>query len=258
MNQVVKPQSIGISNDLSAPRSLAPQTIEDVYRLAKAFANSDLVPNDYRGKEGNAFTAIVMGMEIGLAPMRALQSIAVVNGRPCLWGDAQLAIVRQSGLLVRFVESYEGKEGSDDYTAICTLMRKGDAEPTIERFSIADAKTAKLWAKGGTWTTHPKRMLKYKARAFALRDKFADVLLGLHSAEEMEGEMIDVNPAPVKSKTRNMHQVQSVPAVDVQPVFTKSSVDEDTGEVVFEKITPADASQDDFIAALDKASEVQA
>jgi len=150
-------------------------------------------------------------MEVGLPPMRALQSIATINGKPAIYGDAQLALTRKSGLLEVFEESYEGEEGSDGFTAICTVKRRGDAEATVEKFSVADAKKAKLWGKVGPWVTHPKRMLRYKARAFALRDKFADVLLGLcHSVEEMQGEeMINVTPT---SKTAPFAQLDAIDA----------------------------------------------
>ena len=170
-------------------KSLMPNTIEEAYRIAQAFSKSNFIPAAYRGKPDDAFAAINLGMEIGLPPMRSLQSIAVVNGTPCVYGDAQLALVKASGILISFEESYEGVEGQDDFGAVCKLQRESDKEVTIEKFTVKDAKLARLWGKAGTWTTHPKRMLRYKARAFALRDKFADVLLGLtHSIEEMEGE----------------------------------------------------------------------
>jgi hypothetical protein len=207
-NEITKKEDkaqINISG-YAGSKSLTPNNIEEAYRIAQAFSKSNFIPQCYRGKPDDAFAAINLGMEVGLPPMRSLQSIAVVNGTPCIYGDAQLALVRASGKLTHFIEKYEGEEGTDNFCAVCELQRKGDEEITIERFSVSDAKKAKLWGKGGTWTTHPKRMMRYKARAFALRDKFTDVLLGLtHSVEEMEGEdMLDVTP---KSKTAAAHQV---------------------------------------------------
>jgi hypothetical protein len=199
-----KPQ-IGISG-YAGSKSLMPNTIEEAYRIATAFSKSNFIPQCYRGKPDDAFAAINLGMEVGLPPMRSLQSIAVVNGTPCVYGDAQLALTKASGLMEVFEESYEGTEGQDDFCAVCKVQRKGDEEPVYEKFSVGDAKKARLWGKSGTWTTHPKRMLRYKARAFALRDKFADVLLGLtHSVEEMQGEK------SVKDITPEVTQSQNVP-----------------------------------------------
>jgi hypothetical protein len=190
-----KPQ-ITISS-YGGSKSLMPNTIEEAYRIATAFSKSNFIPTCYRNKPDDAFAAINLGMEVGLPPMRSLQSIAVVNGTPCVYGDAQLALVKASNKLIYFEETYEGEEGTDQFAAICKLQREGDQEITIEKFTIKDAKLARLWGKTGTWQTHPKRMMRYKARAFALRDKFADILLGLtHSVEEMQGEQSikDITP----------------------------------------------------------------
>lgn len=183
-------------------KSLQLGNIEEIYRAAQAFSKTNFVPQCYRGKPDDAFAALTLGMEVGLPPMRSLQSIAVVNGTPCIYGDAQLALVKASGQLIHFKEYYEGNEGEDNFAAGCEIQREGDSDITVEKFTVQDAKNAKLWGKQGTWQTHPKRMLRYKARAFALRDKFADVLLGLtHSVEEMQGEGVkDVTP----SKTGNI------------------------------------------------------
>lgn len=213
-NEVDKSQ-IQISG-FSGSKALMPSTIDEAYRIAQAFSRSDFIPKEYKGQPDNCFTAINLGMEIGLPPMRALQSIAVVNGKPAIYGDAQLALVRGSGLLEFFEESLEGEFGNDNFAAVCKLKRKGDQDTTIEKFTVADAKRANLWDKPGTWKSHPKRMLRYKARAFALRDKFADVLLGLaHSIEEMEGENLkDVTP---KSKSSNIPDFKQDEYAEIDP-----------------------------------------
>jgi hypothetical protein len=56
----------------------------------------------------------------------------------------------------------------------------------VGRFSVADAKRAGLWGKSGPWTQYPRRMLQLRARGFALRDAFPDVLKGLVTAEEAQ------------------------------------------------------------------------
>jgi hypothetical protein len=206
-------------------KSLQLGNIEEIYRAAQAFSKTSFVPPCYRGKPDDAFAALTLGMEVGLPPMRSLQSIAVVNGTPCIYGDAQLALVKASGHLIHFKEYYEGTEGQDDFCAVCELQREGDGDITTEKFSIKDAKNAKLWGKTGTWQTHPKRMLRYKARAFALRDKFADILLGLtHSVEEMQGEGLkDVTPSKTANIPDNITFTQEEPKeenkqVDIEEV----------------------------------------
>jgi hypothetical protein len=135
--------------------------------------------------------AIMHGLEVGLTPMAALQRIAVVNGRPTIWGDGAMGLVRGSGACEYIRETIAGD--GESMVATCQAKRKGEVEPIVGLFSVADAKKAGLWNKQGPWTQFPKRMLQMRARAFCLRDGFADVLGGLYLREEIEDS---ARPAP--------------------------------------------------------------
>jgi hypothetical protein len=116
--------------------------------------------------------------------MQSLQSIACINGRPSVWGDAALALVMGSPVCANIQEVIDGE--GDDMTAKCIALRKGYPAATVGKFSVADAKRAGLWGKSGPWSQYPKRMLQLRARGFALRDAFPDVLKGLVTAEEAQ------------------------------------------------------------------------
>lgn len=176
---------------------LTPRTLDEAIKFAEIMSKSSIVPKDYQGNSGNILVAVQWGLELGLKPLQAMQNIAVINGRPTLWGDAVLALVRGSGLM----ESFEEVIGEDE--AVCRVKRKGEKE--IERsFSMDDAKRAGLAGKGGPWQQYPKRMLQMRARGFALRDAFTDVLRGMPLAEEAQDEpvtMKDVTPTETAPKT---------------------------------------------------------
>lgn len=157
---------------------LAPRNFEEAWRLAEILADSELVPKDFRGKPGNCLVGMQWGHELGLKPLQSLQGIAVINGRPSIWGDTLLAIARSSPLCEYITEGMDA-----DGTAWCKAKRRGEPEQ-IRTFSDADARTAGLIGKQGPWVTNPKRMKQMRARAFALRDVFTDVLRGMHMAEE--------------------------------------------------------------------------
>ena len=157
--------------------SLAPKDLDEAMRFADMLAGSSIVPKDYIGKPGNCLVAIQWGMELGLQPMQAMQSIAVINGRPSLWGDAMLALVKAH-------PAFEWiKEECDGAVATCTNKRRGEPE-VVQSFSLEEAKRAGLTGKAGPWIQYPKRMLQMRARGFALRDAFPDALRGVVSAEE--------------------------------------------------------------------------
>jgi hypothetical protein len=170
--------------------SLVPTTFAEAFDFAKCLANSSMVPADYRGKPENIVLAIQWGAELGLPPLQAIQNIAVINGKPSVYGDALVAMVKGSPVCDDVVERFEGD--GDGLTAICEAKRKGKM-PVIARFSVADAKRAGLWGKAGPWTQYPRRMLQMRARGFALRDAFPDVLRGVITREEADDYPVDVS-----------------------------------------------------------------
>lgn len=159
--------------------SLAPQSIDEAIRLAEMMSKSELVPKDFINKPGNILVAIQWGMELGLQPLQAMQNIAVINGRPSLWGDAVIAIVKASPLCEYVVEE------TTDEQSTCRVKRKGEPEQS-RTFTKADAVKAGLLGKQGPWTQYPKRMLQMRARSWAVRDVFPDVLRGMPIAEELQ------------------------------------------------------------------------
>lgn len=157
---------------------LTPKNLAEAIEFCKRLSETEFVPTNYRKKPGDILACIQFGAEVGIGPMQALQSIAVINGRPSLFGDVMLALVERSGLLAHHREYHEGD------TAICEVQRKGEKDIHKVKFSQADAVKAKLSNKQGPWTDYPARMRMWRARGFALRDKFPDVLRGLISREE--------------------------------------------------------------------------
>ena len=176
--------STEISTNTAPARGLALASFDDAFRFSKMVASSEFAPKDFRGKPESCLLAIQHGSEVGLSPMQSLQSIAVINGRPTIWGDAALALV-QSSPVCEYVREYTEGEG-DALVAVCEAKRRGYPQPTVVRFSMADAKRAGLAGKSGPWSQYPARMLTLRARGFALRNAFADALRGLITAEEAQ------------------------------------------------------------------------
>jgi hypothetical protein len=182
--------------------SLKPRTFDEAFRFANLIAESTLIPKEFQKNPANVLIAVQLGMELGVAPMQALQNIAVINGRPTIWGDLVPAIVYQSGLCEQFDEQ------GDEKLATCTVKRKGFAAIT-RTFSMDEARKVAYseWidnkkvqltlADKQTYKSYPKRMLQMRARSYAMRDAFPDVLKGVHIREEIDDlsdEPRDVTP----------------------------------------------------------------
>ena len=160
---------------------LEPKTLTEAMEFSEVLSKSGMVPDHYQGKPANVLVAIQWGYELGLAPMQALQNISVINGKPSIWGDSMLALVKAHPAFRGIHEQFEGD------TAVCDVKREmanGEIETTRATFSIAEAQKAGLTNKKGPWQSYPNRMLKLRARGFALRDAFPDAIKGLITTEE--------------------------------------------------------------------------
>lgn len=175
-------------------------SLDDLWRFSQCVVKSGFAPKGMEKPE-SVLIAIEMGYEVGLSPMAALQNTAVVNGRPTIYGDAALALVRGSGLLESYEEKPVGVRGKDDFGYCVSAKRKGDVSTYSETFTVADAKQAGLWGKSGPWSQYPARMLKFRARGFLLRDAFGDVLKGMRTFEEVR-DYVDADVEVVDDKPK--------------------------------------------------------
>jgi len=207
--------------------AIVPQDAEQAYRMAQLILRSGVAPRDMQSAD-KIVTAIFHGLEVGMKPIQAVQSIAVINGRPTLWGDGALGVVRGSDLVEDFEETFKGEfrvgpECPDDFRAVCRIKRKD---------------------KSGPWKTYPKRMLQMRARSWALRDGFADVLKGLGITEEV----------------RDFHSVTAMQ--DVTPVTADAIAEQATeAEAYKEPVTRDEIEQPDadaLITAIVECADVKA
>lgn len=213
----------------------SPQLYEHYQKVAIMMSKSEIVPTSYRGKPADIFIAMEMGYQLGFPIAQSLQDIAVINGRPCLWGDGLLALV----LSHPDCEYIDEKPLIDKAGHVsgyrCTVKRKG-YEVREQVFTLQDAQTAGLLKKQGPWIQYPKRMLQLRARAFALRDMFGDALRGFKMVEEVQdydiidAEISDVKPIKGSSQVDKLKSLikgnKDVERPDAGSDFSESS---DTG-----------------------------
>jgi hypothetical protein len=186
-------------------RGIVPQDFDQVCRIANAAVNAGAKPlstphnkPDPTHEEQLAAASIIImaGLEIGLPPTQALEVIAMINGRRCIWGDGIPALLWSNGFKLR--ERIEGD--GDERVAYCSVIRP-DGEEIERKFSVKQAKKANLWDTRETvrrkygnewkgvpndspWFKYDERMLQMRARGWASRDGASDVLRGLRVAEE--------------------------------------------------------------------------
>lgn len=183
---------------------IIPQTFEDVQRVAKCIAASGLAPQGLKS-EAAITVALMHGMELGLPPMASLQKIAVINGRPSIWGDAIPALLWARGFKIVEKELIASNTVGEVNGWECTVIRP-DGTEVKRKFTRKDAKDAGLLGKSGPWKQYEKRMLQMRARGLAARDGAADVLSGLYLAEEAQ-DIVEIEPIHLEADQEPQEQI---------------------------------------------------
>ncbi|CPR33992.1 Uncharacterised protein [Mycobacteroides abscessus] len=157
--------------------------------LGDALADTELVPETYRGKPGNAGAAILFGAELGLNPIQSLQQIFVVKGKPAIYARTAVALLKGHGIVVQTLETSD-----TSVTVTATDPRTGQVETST--WDIGRATTAK-YTSNALYTTDPQAMLYAKAAMEVCRKIAPDILLGIpYSREELE---LEQQPVRVRS-----------------------------------------------------------
>lgn len=181
-------------------------------------APSTILPTAYRGNAANAFVAAETGAALGLEPLQALASIAVINGRATLSSDLMAAVIRRAGHTLRIVEN-----SPESVTA--TLIRADDKkfEFTVT-WDKDKAVKAGLWGQRGPWAQYPTQMLRARAITEVARQGASEALMGMiyspedfgatitDTGEVLEAEVIDDTPTPAPSKPRPASKPAAAPS----------------------------------------------
>jgi hypothetical protein len=126
----------------------------------------------------NATAAVLQGITLGLDPMTALQQIYIVHGRPGMYTEIKVALVKSRGHEV-------WTEDISDHRAVVCGRRKGT--DYIERVTITMEQARKAgWTTNAAYGKTPQDML-YARAAGRVCDRIApDVLMGIASVEEIQ------------------------------------------------------------------------
>jgi len=195
---------------------VAPGSVEQLHRLALLVVKGGIGPKGMSPE--TALVAMLAGRRLGIDPIQSMTDVTVVNGKPTIYGDPAKAIVEGSGYLQDIKEyvapwCHDCQVESDGVIcpncaqpmtdkkyrgAICSVLRK-DRERWVTRgFNQCEAERAQLWGKPGPWKQFPQRMMMYRARGYAFRDTFGDLLRGFHLTEEIE-PAVEMKPVKVWS-----------------------------------------------------------
>jgi hypothetical protein len=141
-----------------------------------------------------ATAAVLYGAGLGLDPLQSLSSIHVVKGKPGLYAETMVALLKGAGHEV-------GVEDESDVRVRVWGRRKGSQ--TIERaeFTIERARKAGYVAQNKKYDTDPRAMLYARAVSILCRRLAPEVLKGIGSVEEVQDEPPQDGAAQPRTRT---------------------------------------------------------
>lgn len=168
---------------------------EHLWRVAKAFSMSGMVPPHFQGKPESCMVALMYAEQLGEHPMVMFQETGVINGRPSTSARFAIARANKSGLLQGPITWTEKGQGDAlEVTASATLRETGE---------VVQAKVSMKEAAADGWTRNPKyksipgQMLRWRSATRLINLYLPEVLFGLGVREEVEQVTVrDASPAP--------------------------------------------------------------
>lgn len=193
-------------------------------QMAKALADSTIVPQTYQKNPSNCLIAIEQAQRLDVSPMMVMQNLYVIHERPSWSSKFLIAAINNSGkydMELQFEETKD-KDGKP-FSCLAWTMKNGRR---IEGM-VVDMEMAKnegwLGKNGSKWKTMPQLMLRYRAASFFSSLNCPELTLGLYTKEEIvDGDFKEYPMENVQEQVQKEIS-QNANAVPFEEVTTDST-----------------------------------
>ena len=164
---------------------------DHLWRVAKAFSLSGMVPTHFQGKPESCMVALMYAEQLGEHPMVLFQELTVINGRPGMSARYAIARANKSGLLAGPITWTEAGNGEAlAVTASATLRETG--EVISATVTMAEA-VADGWTRNPKYKSIPGQMLRWRSATRLINLYIPETLFGLGVREEAEVKAVRVS-----------------------------------------------------------------
>jgi hypothetical protein len=204
--------------ELDTNLNFRPKTLAQLQRLARMYADSGYVPDHYKGNIANTAIAVQMALRCHVDVMTFLQSSYIVYGKPGIEGKLVIAMLNCSGQIkgrVSFELSGTGRGRS--CRAFAVDAKTGEELSQSVTWEMVEAEGWDKDKRGqkSKWITLPDLMFPYRAATFLARVHFPDVLMGMHTIEEIEDiQKISVGPSSLDELSDRLGLDPSAPSAE--------------------------------------------
>lgn len=169
--------------DLTLSGDYDPLVIKAQLVMAERMAQSKLIPYTLHKKPHDILIILQQGRELNIPPMQALNGINVIQGKPTVSPQLMLAMIYR-GMPNALIEFDLNEK---DSVAIVTMARAGGVNKYTSTWSLDRANKMGLTGKDN-WKKQPMTMLKWRAVSDAARIVFPDIISGIYTTEEFDGD----------------------------------------------------------------------
>jgi hypothetical protein len=156
-------------------------------QMAKALAESTIVPQTYQKNPSNCLIAIEQAQRMKISPLMVMQNLFPIQGKPSWSSKFLIASINASGKFDMELQYDEEKDkDGKPFSCIAWTTKNGRR---VEGMKV-DMNMAKdegwLGKNGSKWKTMPQLMLRYRAASFFSSLNCPELTMGIYTREEIE------------------------------------------------------------------------
>lgn len=175
-----------VQNTLSVSSLDDKSSFEHVQRVAKMLSSSSLVPKEFQGNIQNTVIALEVARRIGASPLMVMQNLYIVHGKPSWSSSFIIAAINACKKFSPLRFDVTGEKDGMECKAWAYDLSTGD-KLEGPRVTMTMAKDEGWVSKSGSkWKTMPELMMRYRSAAFFGRLYAPEILMGMHTADEVE------------------------------------------------------------------------
>ena len=178
-------------------------------QMAKALADSTIVPQTYQKNPSNCLIAIEQAQRMHISPLMVMQNLYPIQGRPSWSSKFLIASINASRMFDMELQYDEVKDkDGKPYSCVAWTMKNGRRVEGMEVNMQMAKDEGWLGKNGSKWKTMPQLMLRYRAASFFSSLNCPELTMGIYTKEEIEDG--DFKEYPMESIQNQVHrEIQS-------------------------------------------------
>lgn len=187
------------SKELTVTAYLNPEIWGQMEKVANALVQSKSFPKNIQNGP-QAMVVMQAGIEMGMKPLEAIQSLTIINGAINTWGKATTKRLRDHGWRIKYVDKTEEggsctatvTKGEETYTDTVTFKKA-----QLSKWTHANGVLKAGWYEG----ENREMKLRYNALSKIIKTYIPEVLGSAQDIAEVAEDFIIVEEAPVATDT---------------------------------------------------------